>query len=275
MKKQILIGTLAALILATIAHGQSGYLVPGVGTLGDWDTYVDLANPFDQPIIVKLSEFAANAVGGCDFGCNVQTVGLAPHGSQRLKIENGAVNPDNDPRVTALAPNHVFTLFIAAFIDTPDLLPVAHVHAVNRVTGNNTEFPVLSFTAALNRPQPTQLTFPGASHTDNEHCNLILTSIYSDLSPVPFTASVQLHDSSGTLLATTTIPPAPAGCLVPSQAVFCANTVVHDVVMAMGVTTLDNGVLDVTQTSGGATLWGHLDCVQQNGSVVTYTGANP
>jgi hypothetical protein len=274
MKKKILIVTLAVLS-ATIVYGQTGYLVPGVGTLGDWDTYVELANPFDQPIIVALSEFAANAVGGCDFACNVQPVGLPPHGNQRITIENGVVNPDNDPRVTALAPNHVFTLFIASLPDTPDLLPVAHVHAVNRVSGDNTEFPIMSFAASMNRPQPTRLTFPGASHTDNEHCNLILTSIRSDLTPITFSATLQLQDSGGTLLATKTVSAASTDCLAPDQAVICANTFLHDVVTAMGVSTIENGVLDVTQTTGGAAIWGHLDCVQQNGSVITYTGANP
>jgi len=42
----------------------------------------------------------------------------------------------------------------------------------------------------------------------------------------------------------------------------------------MGIASLDNGVLDVTRTSGGAATWGHLDCVQYDGSVIAYTGAN-
>jgi len=282
MKHKVLAFVLIGFLAASSARGQNALVAAGVGSLGLWDTQVELANPFDDPMVVVISEFAFNGIGGCDFGCNTTSVTLPPHGGQTLSIPNGVINPDSTPPIAALAPGHLFTLFIASCascLGSPTLLPVAHVHAVNRATNAQTEFPVLTMPAILSRSQPTQLTFPGISKSDGEHCNLVLTSINTDFSVSAITATVTLRDPSGKILGSTTVSNQSSDCLFLQEAPYlsrgCANLFIPDVGGQLGGVSLSNGVLDVTQDAGGAALWGQLYCVNSSGSVTTYSGFNP
>ncbi len=282
MKIRVLVLLLAGFMVTAQVRAQSALVAAGVGSLGLWDSQVELANPFDQPIVVVVSEFASNSIGGCDFGCNTESVTLPAHGSQMLSIQNGVINPDNSTPIAALAPGHVFTLFIASCAScpgSPALLPVAHVHAVNHASGAQTEFPVLSLPAILSRSQPTQLTFPGISKNDEEHCNLVLTSINTDFSVTNLTATVTLRDPTGQALGSTTVSTPSSDCLLPENAPFlskgCTNLFIPDVGGQLGGVSLSNGVLDVTEDAGGAALWGQLYCVNSSGSVSTYSGFNP
>ncbi len=282
MKIRVLALLLVGFLVVSQVRAQNALVAAGVGSLGLWDSQIELANPFDLPITVVISEFAFNAIGGCDFGCNTTSATLPPHGSQTLTIPSDGINPDGTPPIAALGPGHVFTLFIAscaACPGSPTQLPVAHVHAVNRGTNAQTEFPVLSVPTILSRPQPTHLTFPGISKNDEAHCNLVLTSIDTDFSTISLTATVTLRDSSGQVLGSTNVSNRSSDCLLPLNAPSlskgCANLFIPDIGGQLGGVSLSNGVLDVTQDAGGAALWGQLYCVNSSGSVSTYSGFNP
>ncbi len=283
MRKNSLLALLSiGFLVATSARAQNALVAAGVGSLGLWDSQVELANPFDEPMVVVISEFAFNAIGGCDFGCNTTSVTLPPHGSQTLSIPNGVINPDNIAQIAALAQDHVFTLFIASCAScagSPALLPVVHVHAVNRASNAQTEFPALSVPAILSRSRPTQLTFPGISKNEGEHCNLVLTSINSNFSVTNLTATVKLRNPAGQVLGSTTVSTLSGDCLFTESAPFlsegCANLFVPDIGGQLGGVSLSDGVLDVTQDAGGAALWGQLYCVNSSGAVSTYSGFNP
>jgi hypothetical protein len=277
---------LAAAVLAVTppAHAQQGLLAAGVGSAAGWETVVDLANPYDERLLVLLSNSPFNDFNtGCDFGCAIMAVELPPNGSRRFPIVGGVVNPENDERITKLAEGRLFTLFISRYVTLPDpdphpeRLPVAHVYAVNGATGETTEIPVVRIDSAAGRPSPTTLVFPGAVRNDAAHCNLILSSFRArpidsfqgDVATVSFAATVTLFDSEGAVRASRRV--FGRDCLDGSDQ-FCANVVIHDVAAFLGVDRLDTGSVRVTQTSG-AVLWGQMPCVA-DGKTVVSTGDN-
>ena len=278
---------LAVLTSAGRASAQQGLLAAGVGSAGNWETEVELANPFDQPMTVLLSEFPANDFNtGCDFGCAIDAVELPAHGSKRLKVENGVVNPENDPNIAAFASGHLFTLFLARLVTYPEPnarpqdLPIAHVHAVNRISGAQTEIPVVSLASIMNRKDPGTLVFPGVVRSDAAHCNLILSSIDAELiAPTEdanvntpgFTANLKLFDEGGALLASRDV--SAAECRGPGSG--CANAFILDVAQFLGVASLPTGSLQVSQATGGRMLWGEMPCVSGDGAVVVYSGSHP
>lgn len=283
-----LVSVLLATTIARRSFAQQGLLAAGVGSVGNWDTEIELANPFDEPMIVLLSQFPFEDFNtGCDFGCNVRTIGLPPHGSQHLKVDDSIVNPENNPGFDALEAGRLFTLFFARYVGFLDPtahaqdLPVAHAHAVNRISGAQTEIPVVSLASTLNRASPDTLVFPGVVRSDAVHCNLVLSSIdaepldpeHAKVDAPAFAANLKLFDAGGTLLASRDI--SARDCQFPVEGLKCANAFILDVAQFLGVPSLQAGSLQVSQTTGGRALWGEMPCVSSDGTVAVYWGSQP
>jgi hypothetical protein len=268
---------------ASQANFPQGLLAAGVGSAGNWDSEVELANPYAESMIVFLSEFPSNDFNtGCDFGCNMLAVGLPAHGSRQLKIDGGIINPENEPGVAAFASGHIFTLFISRYVTStdfhPERLPIAHVHAINRVTGRQSEVPVITIAAAAARPVPSTLVFPGVVRSENAHCNLILSTVsattddlgFGNVETVGLSGTLSLNDADGNLLASRSVPV--GACLFPGK--FCANTFIVDVTSFLGIGAIESGSISVTQNGAGV-LWGEMPCITPSGEVVVHTGYNP
>jgi hypothetical protein len=273
----------AVLAVASPARAQQGLLAAGVGSAAGWETVDDLVNPYDERFFALLSEFPSIAFNtGCDFGCPTVPVDLPPNGSRRIPISGGVLNPENNVEIAKLAEGRLFTLFISRYVPLPnpdphpERLPVAHVYAINGATGETTEIPVVRIDAAVGRPSPSTLVFPGVVRSDEAHCNLILSSfrarpngpIQGDVETVSFAATVTLLDSEGTVRASRRV--FGRDCIFEGK--FCANVVIHDVAAFLGVDRLDAGSVRVVQTSGEV-LWGQMPCVA-DGKTVVSTGDN-
>jgi hypothetical protein len=252
-------------------------IAAGVGSAGDWQTSIEVANPADSAIEVGVSEFSSTCPLGGDFGCNVVVVLVPAHGTVQIPVTGGIINTDDNPHVKALGPGHLFTVYLAASDGIHPFGPtplVARIRAINQTTGGETEYPVTSLETLFHRANPTELAFPGVQGGGVEHCNLILTSFRAlDDGVVPITAQLDLYSSEGNLLGSKTV--------VASDCAFsdgggCANMFLVDVAHQLGAGTVTGGQLHVRQISGGDAIWGELACSSaRDGHFSVVPGAHP
>ena len=279
MKIKIFFLLSAFLVGSRVAMGQFAAVAAGIGSSGEWQTSIEVANPGDSPISVLVSEFAGQDIFfGCDFGCNVMGVDVPPHGTAEIPVTGGIINPENNPYISAIPSGHLFTLFLSPVTSYPPPTPapvlVARVRAINPVTGAQAEYPVVSLDTLMHRANPSELTFPGVQGGRSGHCNLILTSIDARTHDVrPLNAQLDLYASQGNLIGSEKID---ASECVAGLNFGCANMFVVDVARRLGAGDLAGGQLHVHQISGGDVIWGELACTSPgDGHFSVVPGAQP
>ena len=237
------------------ATNKIGYLirdvlvVVGAGYSPPWDTDLEFANARDYPLGVfvgSFPEFPQVCAGQCPgTGANLPPFGTAETSARLANHSIGA---------------RVGTLFVVPLggVDPP----TTHARIVNRARpSQSADLPVvrLSTIAAMD---PTQLSFPSATRGPTARTNLILTRLSL---PGQVFGAVEAFSPSGERLGS-----------VPFQ---LTNNIgelfLYDVLMTLGVPSLENGQVRVTKTGGDGLIWGLLATVHDDGRVTVSLGANP
>lgn len=242
---------------AVVCSGQSPIVVVAGGNAGNWETFVELANPSDQEIdgTYFLGTYSCFA-----FCPPLAEYHLPPRGSAEIAFRKGS---------SAVQLQALEIRYEGAEA------PSVRAFARDGVTGNVNEILASSLASIESRPDPRVLEFPGLALGGGAHVNIALASLTPDLAPmeplsVGFTAKLEIFDASGTLLAQNVV----SAC-GPSQP--CPDLFLVDVARALGIgdTATSPVALRVTQISGGDVLWGEAVNVNREGFVTTVPGFNP
>lgn len=239
------------------AASPDALVAVGAGQAGAWATQVNMANLGGTPYIVQLGLVPLfQAIVACPGPCPIVQATIAARGT----------TPFSDELAVRGAQGQFSTLYI-----TPDdgtSLPAVRMWTVNGDNPAQTvPVPVyrLSTLVALN---PSVLSFPGAvrSSSGAARSNLALANLNRTDGGVQdgVTLAIEAIAHDGTTLGSTTVT------LQYGQTVYLV-----DVLASIGVTTLDNGELQVTRTAGAGIFWGMMATRDANGAVVVSSGASP
>ena len=252
MKRYVFVLAVLAMSFVPAALRGDSLIITGGGSVGLWDTEIDMANAVGDPIAVSLSIRGLPLAVPCPPNCTRKVYPLPGNGTLRIVASDfiGSLYPG--PQMIRLE------------TDAGVPAPVVHARFVNRLSAVQfAELPVVR-ESTLQALDPAVLTFPGASRIDGTYSNLILESIGDASTTTEVLAEV--FDSQGQLLGS-------GHFTVTGESTLQATTIV-DVVGMLKVSVLDGGQVRITKLSGDGVLWGLLSTI--GGGLVTVNfGANP
>jgi len=253
-----------AVLISGSARAASTESVIGVvaaGSVGDWGTVVELANPTDSELTGRYFFGDFDCIDPSGLLCRTALYDVLPKHTLEVAFDG--------PTFAGLK-----MLELTLVPTGPALLPTVRAFARNRSTGSVNEILASSIGAIRNRQDPLVLAFPGLPIEPRSHVNVALLSIANvdqAFGPrsVGFTAKIELLNAQGDLIGETTV----SGC---GGHGLCGDVFLGDVAAAIGLgNVMTSATLRVTQLSGGDAIWGQAVVVNSEGFVTTVPGFNP
>jgi hypothetical protein len=232
-----------------IAAGDS-IVVVGAGTVGTWDTEVELANPSDSSLDVQIGadrffEHGCASPPPCPFA----RVTIPPKGSVRLAAAD----------IFHATADGLFTMYVIP--EDGVTLPTVRARVGDAAAPlQAVELPAVRTSTVLDS-NTGSLIFPSVRRTATGHSNLILTNV--DLVS-GLTAHVDVRMPDGSVIAQTDLT------VDPDNVIFLV-----DFLKTLGIDSLDNGQIVVSRTSTGGTPWGFVAAVDSVNGVFISLGRNP
>jgi hypothetical protein len=233
-------------VFAQVASGQMLVAV-GVGTLDQWDTEFELANPFAGPLGFQIGaeiNFQHSCPAACDFNYFV----LPPYGSIRLR------------QADIFPYNGLYTAFVLPGIEGSGALPTMRARVFNtQAPSQAVEVPVLKSATVTALASAGSLAFPSIARTATSHTNMVLANFAQ---ADPYSVNIDLYDPAGQHLA-------------GMEQSILGMVFLKDVVALLGVPALEKGQIVITPTAGSAGTPTGFAAILDSNSVVISVGQNP
>ena len=229
-----------------VRHDADVLVAVGAGVAGTWETEFDFANNEGLP----LSVFAGEQPH--EFVCVTSPCGIVYATLPRTGAARIVATPADFGRFTG-------RLFVGAH--DAEELPTVRARVVNRARPTQAiELPLFR-RSTLVALDPRVLAFPSAVRTATAHTNLFVSEITLTAG---LTVLVEAYSTTGQQLGQRTI------ALAPGETVF-----LQDVLPTLGASTITDGQIRVTKSSGAGKMWGLSATVYDDGRVTVATGKHP
>jgi hypothetical protein len=240
-----------AVVVAAPATRAESIVISGAGSVGTWDTAIELANPSATDISVQVgSSGFFNPM--CGTECS-QIVVHVPGGGDVTVMASSIIGYFQE----------LNTLYVSTAVGVPlpsvrsRVIDAAHpTHAVELI-------PVRS--ATLLTDSPSELNFPASLIVDNIEANLAISFVDGLGGTAQFSATVEAYSTNGTRLAVGTF----SNC-----AVGCTMIFLNNVLDQLGIPETQVGRIRVVKNDGPGVPWGFLSTVDPNGSAAIAEGIN-
>jgi len=246
---RLALGVVAAIVSHAAAPARAQILVAvGVGTIDQWDTEFELANPFGFPLDFQIGA-DPNFQHSCPGPCNFNYFVLPPFGSIRLRQAD--IFPESG----------LYTSFVLPGISGTGALPTLKARVIRaNAPCQAVEVPVLNASTVRDLSTAVSLAFPAVTRTATAHTNLII----DNFSPAePLAVNIDLYDPAGERLAR-------------MQKDIAGIVFLKDIVAQLGVPLLERGQIVITRRDGGAGMpSGFAATVDSIQGVVISVGLNP
>ena len=244
--------------MLAVAHAQptpTSIAVVGVGKAGSWETVLTIANPTDSPLTLQIDSAPAFA-HACTI-CTYIPVALGPHQTVQVTATD-LFSTDGFLR----------TFYITGDIGTMN--PTVRARVINSASAQQSiEIPAIRVSTAQAIPTDRSLIFPGTLRTASVHANLVIGSV-GNHGNTQVTVNVQAVDTTGAVLGTATFT-----SVRPDGANYPVNIFLVDVLAAVGVDSLADGDIVVTQTGGSENIWGEPSVIYPAGNSSVSAGYTP
>jgi hypothetical protein len=237
-------------VVAQIPSSASGQMLiaVGVGTVDQWDTEFELANPFAGPLGFQIGN-EINFQHSCPAACDFNYFVLPPYGS--IRIRQADIFP-----VT----NFLYTAFVLPGIEGSGALPTMRARVFNTLAPSQAvEVPVFKSETVMALASAGSLAFPSIARTATSHTNLVLANFAQ---ADPYTVNLDLYDPTGLLLAS-------------MQLNVSGLLFLKDIVAQLGVSNLERGQSVITPAPGNAGTPTGFAAILDSNSVVISQGQNP
>jgi hypothetical protein len=245
------LSTVVVLLLASTGLYAESIVVMGVGRSGTWDDDIEIANPTNAPLEIQIGNSGTFQPPACTNQCGIMHLTIPAHGSVRL--------------TTAEIPNVKYaTALSTVYVTTAnDIMPVVRARVFN--TANRQQSVEIPAVRVSTIASVRELAFPAIMRTAEAHTNMAIAR--PTAGPGPLRVLAEAYAPNGDLLATKEFTNTPVGNYYP-------NLFIVDILGAMGVDAIDDGVLRIVSTDGEP-IWGFTSVVFPAGNVSQVVGSNP
>jgi virginiamycin B lyase len=219
-------------------------LIGGAGTSGSWRTEFRLAN-------VEGTSVTAFARSGSNRPVDVSP--SPPQVRQKIPANGSLV-------IGELWPFGALGITFARVLDD-GVLPSVRARIYNRdAPGQSADLPTIRL-STLTSANPRTLFFPGAVRGGLARSNLLLSEVSAR---EPLQVTVDLLSSGGDVVASGSYAVDPG-----------ASLYLVDIVVRLGVASLQDGQVRVSKVGDQGLLWGYLATVNSDGAISIFSGLNP
>jgi hypothetical protein len=229
-------------------------VIVGVGTVGPWDTAIDLVNTGDATMRAQISPDFSDFASGLPGGAVVADAQIPAHGSARVMASE----------IPARVEGRLYTVFVSS--DSEEL-PIVKARELGP-DGIGADLPILKLSTLIGASPPV-LTFPDVTRSTATRTAIVVGAITGQNGGLtPLTVLVELFDAEGGLVSSGSFDNS------GTDPQF-ANIFLPDVLPLLGVETIESGVLRVTKIEGHGALWGESVIVGPRCNFSTTPGFNP